>query len=194
MFSIISTLKIHRILGGRVTQDHNEMTHLVMTKPNRTMKFLFALCTAKYILSSSWLEDSARAGYFQTEDNYWIKDLSEMNYKCDVLGVIKSPIRNRLFENRVFYITPTVKPAPSYLRWLIERSGGKWEHNRRSVMKIHELNQQSPNSYSVVSCPEDLNLLGFKHYVCYVCTSEFILQSIMTQTMDFLKSELQLSR
>lgn len=185
---------LNRILGGRVTQDLNEMTHLVMTKANRTMKLLYGLCTAKYILNSSWLEESAKAGCFQAENNHWIKDLSETSFKCDILGVIKSPLRNRLFENRVFYITPSVKPAPSYLRWLIEKSGGKWEQNRRSVMKIHELNQQSPNSYIVVSCPEDLNLLGFKHYVCYVCTSEFILQSIMTQTMDFLRSELQLSR
>lgn len=61
-------------------------------------------------------------------------------------------------------------------------------------MKIHELNQLAPNSYIIISCPEDLHLLGFKHFVCYVCTSEFVLQSIMTQTIDFLKSELQLSR
>lgn len=158
------------------------------------MKFLYALCSAKYILTSQWLEESAKAGYFQPEDNYWIKDLSITNFKCDILGVVKSPLRNRLFENRVFYITPSVKPAPSYLRWLIEKSGGKWEPNRRPLMKIHELNQQSPNSYIVVSCPEDLSLLGFKNYVCFVCTSEFILQSIMTQSIDFLKSDMQLSR
>lgn len=81
-----------------------------------------------------------------------------------------------------------------YLRWMIEQCGGKWEPNRRSIMKIHELNQQAPNSYIIISCPDDLHLLNFKHFVCYVCTSEFILQSIMTQTIDFLKSELQLTR
>jgi PAX-interacting protein 1 len=162
-----------------------------MTKVNRTMKFMYALCRAKYILTSAWLEESAKAGYFQIEENYWIRELG----KCDIPAVVKSPIRSRLFEDRVFFITPSVTPAPSYLRWLIEQSGGKWEHNRRSVMKIHELNQQSPNSYIVVSCPEDLHLLGFKHYVCFVCTSEFVLQSIMTQTIDFIgRSELQLTR
>lgn len=155
---------------------------------------MYALCRAKYILQSTWLEESAKAGQFQPADNYWIPDLTHANFKCEIPSVIKSPIRNNLFENRVFYITPSVMPAPSYLRWLIEQSGGQWELNRRSVMKIHELNQQSPNSYIVISCPEDLHLLGFKHYVCYVATSEFILQSIMTQTIDFLKSELQLSR
>lgn len=82
----------------------------------------------------------------------------------------------------------------SYLRWMIEQCGGKWEPNRRSIMKIHELNQQTPNSYIIISCPDDLHLLNFKHFVCYVCTSEFVLQSIMTQTIDFLRSELQLTR
>lgn len=165
-----------------------------MTKPNRTIKFMYALCRAKYIINSLWLEESAKAGNFLPEDNFWINDLSQENFKCDVQFVVKSGTRSKLFENRVFYITPSVTPAPNYLRWLIEQSGGKWEHNRRSIMKIHELNQQSPNTYIVISCPEDLHLLGFKHYVCYVATSEFILQSIMTQTIDFLKSELQLSR
>jgi len=180
-------------LGGRITNDHNEMTHLVMTEPSRTLKFLYALCRAKYILKSSWLEDSSKAGYFQPEDNFWVTDLGA-SYKCNVPAVVKSPTRKCLFENRVFYITPSVVPGPSYLKWLIEQCGGKWEQNRRSVMKIHELNQQSPNSYIIISCAEDLHLLGFKHFVCYVCTSEFVLQSIMTQTIDFLKSELQLTR
>ncbi|CRK86347.1 CLUMA_CG000101, isoform A [Clunio marinus] len=181
------------ILGGRVTKDHAEMTHLVMTKPSRTVKFLYALCRAKYIVNSSWLEESAKQGFFQNEDKFWIVDLGS-SFKCNIPAVVKSPIRKSLFEHRVFYITPSVKPGPSFLKWIIDQCGGKWELNRRSVMKIHELNQQSPNSYIIISCPEDLHLLGFKHFVCYVCTSEFILQSLMTQTIDFLKAELQLTR
>lgn len=155
---------------------------------------MYALCRAKYILSSSWLEESARAGYLIPEDNFWINDLSQANFKCDVQSVVKSFTRSKLFENRVFYITPSVKPDKNLLRWLIEQSGGTYEHNRRSIMKIHELNRTLPNSYVIIACPDDLEFLGFKHYVCYVATSEFILQSIMTQTIDFLKSELQLSR
>jgi PAX-interacting protein 1 len=154
---------------------------------------MYALCRAKYILHSSWLEESAKAGNFLPEDNFWINDLSQANFKCDVQFVVKSAMRSRLFENRVFYITPSVTPSPNYLRYLIESCGGRCEQNRRSLAKIHEINQQSQN-YFVISCPEDLHLLGFKHFVCYVVTSEFILQSIMTQTVDFLKSELQLSR
>lgn len=88
------------------------MTHLVMTKPSRTLKFLYALCRAKCIVKSSWLEESAKAGCFQPEENFWVTDLGG-SFKCNVPAVVKSPIRKNLFENRVFYITPSVVPGPS---------------------------------------------------------------------------------
>lgn len=95
-----------------MTTDHNEMTHLVMTKISRTLKFLYALSSAKYIVHSSWLEESAKVGFFQSEDNFWVPDLGS-DYKCDIPSVVKSPIRRHLFENRVFFITPSVVPGPS---------------------------------------------------------------------------------
>lgn len=88
------------------------MTHLVMTQPSRTIKAIYALCRAKYVVKSEWLEESAKAGYFQPEDNFWVSDLGS-GYKCDVPAVVKSPMRKSLFENRVFYITPSVFPGPS---------------------------------------------------------------------------------
>lgn len=182
---------MHRILGGRLTTNHIEMTHLIMTRPARTIKFMYGLCCAKYILKSSWIEESANLGSFQNEENYWITEI--MDFKCDVPSVVKAPGKNKLFENRVFFITPSVKPSVNYLRWLIEQCGGKWEQNRRSIGKIHELNNQNPNSYAIISCPEDLHLLNFKHFVCYICTSELIMVSIMTQQIDFIRSELQQS-
>lgn len=63
-------------------------------------------------LQSTWLEESAKAGYFQPEENYWINDLGG-TFKCNIPAVVKSPIRKMLFENRVFFITPSVLPGPS---------------------------------------------------------------------------------
>ena len=103
---------IYRALGGRVTSDYNEMTHLVMTKPSRSLKFLYALCRAKYILSSDWLVASSKNGSFLPEDEFWIPDLGGA-HKCNIPAVVKSPTRKNLFENRVFYITPSVQPGPS---------------------------------------------------------------------------------
>lgn len=73
---------------------------------------MYALCRAKYILKSSWLEESAKAGCFQAEENFWVPDLGTA-FKCNIPAVVKSPIRKYLFENRVFYITPSVVPGPS---------------------------------------------------------------------------------
>jgi len=195
---LVDELQLHflnRILGGRVTEDHNEMTHLVMTCPARSLRAIFGLCKAKHILKSAWLTDSINVGYLLPEESYyWITDVGN-GFKCDVPAVLKSPMRQKLFENRVFFITPSVKPSPAALKWIIEQCGGKWEQNRRSILKISELNNQMPNSYIIISCPEDLYLLGAnRHFICYVCTPEFILQSVMSQNIDFLKSELQLTR
>lgn len=109
-----SFISSYRSLGGRITTDINEMTHLVMTKPSRTIKFLQSLCVAKYIVKSSWLEESVKAGYFQPEDNFWLAEL-EGNFKCNVPAVVMSPIRKKLFHNRVFFITPSVIPGPSWV-------------------------------------------------------------------------------
>jgi hypothetical protein len=99
-------------LGGRLTTDINDMTHLVMTKPTRTIKFLQALCNAKYIVKSTWIEESVKAGFFQTEDNFWVTEL-DGNFKCNIPAVVMSPTRKNLFQNRVFFITPSVVPGPS---------------------------------------------------------------------------------
>lgn len=95
-----------------MTNDHNEMTHLVMTNVSRTLKFLYALCRAKFIVKSSWLEESAKNGSFLLEDDHWVPDLGSA-FKCNIPAVVKSSTRKNLFENRVFYITPSVVPGPS---------------------------------------------------------------------------------
>lgn len=88
------------------------MTHLVMTQPSRSLKFLYALCRSKYIIMSTWLEESAKASFFLPEDNFWVTELGG-SFKCNIPAVVKSPIRKTLFENRVFFITPSVVPGPS---------------------------------------------------------------------------------
>jgi hypothetical protein len=53
------------------------------------------------------------------------------------------------------------------------------------VPKIHEQNNLSANSYIIISCPNDSHLINFKQFVCFVCTTEFVMQSIMLQTINF---------
>lgn len=147
------------------------------------MKFIYGLCLAKFIIKSTWLEESARAGYFVSEEKHTMQE-PQQDFTCDVEKVINSPNRKALFEGKFFFITPSVRPSFAYLRNLIELCGGKVEKNRRSVAKIQEQIEQSTNSYIIISCPEDLQLVGFKNFVCYVCTTELVLQSIMEQAIN----------
>lgn len=166
--------------------DPADATHLVMTKLERTCKLLQCLCTVNHILSSDWLVDSVAAGELLPEEKYPLQDTSfERDFKCNLQAVIKSNSRRTLFEGRTFYMTPSVKPGLKVLSRLIELSGGRVEKSRRSLLKIHEANAQSPNSYVVLSCSGDLHLLAdilrSKQHNRIVSTTEFIMESIMTQ-------------
>lgn len=161
------------------------MTHLIMTRPSRSIKYMYALCCAKYIVSSDWLVESANAGYFLPEDEYQITDLDFDGIRTSIKNVLKSPIRNKLFEGKIFFLTPSVKPGVSHLKNLIELCGGKVENNRRSTMIIQEAINFSENSYIIISCAQDIHLITFRQFVCHVCSSEFVLSSIMTQSLNF---------
>jgi PAX-interacting protein 1 len=178
-------MKAVEILGGKIAEDNLQMTHLVTTQPDRTLKLMYALCSAKHILNSKWLVDSATSGYFLPEENYELKEINTERFKLDVQTVIKSSIKQTLFKGKIFYITPSVYPAPEHLQRMIEYCGGTVESNLRSVVKIQEQNRLMANSYIVISCPKDSHLITFRKFICHVYTSEFVLQSIMTQTINY---------
>jgi len=54
-------------LGGKVIQGTHfqpEMTHLVIDKPARNEKLLASIASGKWILHTSYIEDSYKAGKF----------------------------------------------------------------------------------------------------------------------------------
>lgn len=159
-----------------------------MTKLLRTSKLLQCLCTVSHVLSSDWLVDSVAAGELLAEDKYQMKDAHfEQQFKCDVQQAVKASNRSKLFEGRTFHMTPSIKPNVKVLAKIIELSGGRVEKARRSLIKIHEANAQSANSYVVLSCAPDLHLLSdilrSKQHNRIVATTEFVMESIMSQTI-----------
>ncbi|KAL1400707.1 hypothetical protein pipiens_007212 [Culex pipiens pipiens] len=176
-------------LGGRIASGPADATHLVMTRVARTVKLITALTTVRYVLSSKWISDSASAGQFLPPENYRldVKELDE-TFRCDLYKVLESPARNKLFEGKIFFITPQVKPSAKDVRQMIELSGGVVEKNPRSVKKIRETNLEKPGSYVIVGCPEDrIFIQPFiqkgKHGACQICTSEYVMQSILQQKL-----------
>uniref|UniRef100_A0A1B0CG64 PAX-interacting protein 1 n=2 Tax=Lutzomyia longipalpis TaxID=7200 RepID=A0A1B0CG64_LUTLO len=176
-------------LGGIVVQNPLEATHLVMTRLTRTQKLMLAICVVRHVVSTNWLMDSAKEGHFLPLDAYFIRDAAfEENFNCNIHETVKNPNRGQLFNGKTFYMTPSVRPSVRELSQMIEVSGGKVDKARRSVVKIQEANAQSPDSYIILSCANDLHLLsdltrsGKQNRI--ICTTEFVMRSIMTQKID----------
>lgn len=168
------------------------MTHLVLTRLVRSLKLLNALPVAEHIVSSRWLVDSAHAGHFLpiTSAYEWNDPVFRQTFGCDILRTIRSPIRQKLFAGKTFYMTPSVNPKCKDLQQLIEMCGGKVERQRRSAARITEGQTQDPDAYVILSCTKDLHLLadllrGKTNRI--ICGSEFVLTSIMTQAIDMDK-------
>lgn len=169
--------------------DPIDATHIVLTRLARTSKLLFAICTVDNILSSKWITESAKAGKFLPTDEFkWNDKQFNENYQCDIQETIKSPIRRKLFENKTFYITPSVCPNVKELTKLIELCGGIVEKKRRTANQIMEANAQQPDSYVILACTKDMHLLldltkpGKPNRI--ICTTELVLSSIMLQKFE----------
>lgn len=71
---------------------------------------------------------------------------------------------------------------------MIESSGGRVDKNRLSAARISETNAQKPASYIVLSCAQDLHLLGDLMRPGkpnrIICSTEFVMSSVMTQIID----------
>lgn len=165
-------------------------THLVLTHLVRTYKLLFSLCSVEHIISSKWIVDSAKAGKFLRPDEY---TLSEENfrklYDCNIQEVIKSTTRKTLFAGKTFFVTPSVRPKHKDMVKLIEFCGGKVETKRRTAVQIAQANSQQPDSYIILTCPQDLHLmhdlLKASKPNRFICSTEFVLAAIMLQKIEF---------
>lgn len=178
-----------RMLGGKIVQDPTEMNVLVMTRLTRTSKLIYALCIAQFVVSSKWLSESATIGYFLPLEGYTITSEAFLaQQKCEIQRVLASPVRRRLFEGKIFYITPKVFPSITDLtRWIL-LCGGQVERTRQSNAKIQELNAKAPNTYVIISCENDLHLVApftkqNKNSYCNVCSTEYVMQAILQQQL-----------
>lgn len=178
-----------RTLGGEVVTDPSNATHIVLTRLARTCNLLLGLCVVDHVLSSKWIVESAKAGEFLPVDGFEISDESfKENYRCDIQSTIKSANRKDLFKDRVFYITPSVRPNVQDLTRLIEICGGKVEKKRRSSVQIAETNVQAPESYIMLTCTKDMHLLidltkpGKPNRI--ICATELVMSAIMIQKIE----------
>lgn len=148
-------------LGGKIVNDPTECTHLVLDYFVHTFKFFAAFSHAQHIVSSKWIKDSYKVGKFLEEDEYPVKDdeaesLFEIN-----LQQCASMRTEKLFENIVFFVTPSCMPSRVIIKKLVELNGGVAEltklPNRRQLDKMKLQNIR----FVVVSCDNDLHTCDY---------------------------------
>lgn len=157
----------------------------------RTNKLLYSICRGVHILPESWLKDSEKANQFLDEINYTF-DTKNFNsyYKCDFNQTLNTKNRNKLFEGKYFFVTPSVIPSRKIVVELIEHCGGVVERVRRNLVQIEGTNANSPYSYIIITHANDLHLIGdlFKNknqkIRAMVCNAELIFSAILKQTFE----------
>lgn len=161
-----------------------------MPQLGRTNKLLYSIARGIHILPESWLRDSHTAKKFLDESNYSF-DAKAFNseFKCDFMQTLATKNRNKLFEGKFFYVTPSVFPSKKVLVELIQNCGGIVERTRRTLSQIEATNLNSPYSYVIITHEKDLHLVADllknkKEKVRVVCNVELILSAILKQTFE----------
>lgn len=156
----------------------------------RTNKLLYAVCRGIHILPESWVKDSQISNKFLDETNYTF-DTKDFNsqYKCDFIQTLNTKNRNKLFEGRYFFVTPSVVPSKNVIVDLIHNCGGVVERIRRSSAQIEATNANAPYSYVIITHENDLHLVADlfknkKEKIRTVCNVELILSAILRQTFE----------
>jgi len=166
-------------LGATITQQASECTHLVSDGMARTIKFMSAINVCEYVLTTDWIKDSYKARKWLTESKYELHDDRIENEYGFILNETlkkRKSMKQKLFHDLSFIITPNTKPTPKDLESIITIAGGT---------VVQTISQKC----IVISCMEDEKL--FNEYIqkypslsSKIFTTEFIMTAVLVQEID----------
>ena len=114
-------------LGGVVTDQPRDCSHLVMDRLARTINFLMCLPRVKFVIGLQWMVQSGEAGRFISEKGHMLTDPQmEKKYSFSLAKTLTRSNRDKLYIGKVFYISPSVTPSLVVLTNIITNSGGRW--------------------------------------------------------------------
>merc|ERR550532_3299686 len=176
-------------LGAEVTSQANFATHLVMPKMGRTISFLCAISYVKFILKPSWIRQSHKEKKLLDVADYRLQDPDfEKQFGCNITKTLQKPDRHKLFEGRVFYLTPSIFPSWKKLKVVIEAAGGSVDNKRRrNVEQIREVNKADRDPvYLIITCEHDLHIVtDILKAKIGIFNTEFVMSAVMRGKMDF---------
>ncbi|VDN54391.1 unnamed protein product [Dracunculus medinensis] len=195
-----------RFLGGKITDSVMECTHLVALNLWRTMKLLQAIALGKNVVGPNWITDGYRYRtipgllFFFTKHflcqfsdtmDYFMRD--DENEKCFGYNLKYSILRARcrkIFQDVMFYLTPSVEPSYSALSSLIILAGGKVLEDKpqpqfviRCIEVLLPFNTDSP--LLLISNESDIHLLQYlMDSALPVFNVEIVLTGILRQKLE----------
>lgn len=175
-------------LGGVTVTNPRHCTHLICPSLARTIKFFVAISCCRYILTKKWLEDSAAQERFLDESMYGLKDeKGEAALSCNIAESLKRAQVRRLFQDLVFYVTPSVVPPVCELTTIIESAGGGVAKKRPSLKHIAStIDEKGCPKIIIITCLNDLHLSqDLRNRKIPVYNAEFVLTGVMRQEVDF---------
>ena len=113
-------------LGGSLTEEPGEASHLVMPRLARTNNFLLCLPRVRCVVRPEWVAECGAQDKWLSEEGYTLEDPEmEMSYNFSLARTLARANRDKLFNGKVFYLTPSVKPSLQILSQIITASGGR---------------------------------------------------------------------
>jgi len=164
-------------------------THLIVDRICRTPKFICAFSHANYILSYKWILESHEANQILDERHFILQDeLGEEKYSFNLAySLLKRKKRaGPLFNNFVFFVTPSVLSSVTNVKEMIESAGGVVATKKLpSRTQINHL-KASGKRLIVVTCSQDFHLCSmFESSSVDIVNVEFVISGILRQDIDF---------
>lgn len=144
-------------LGGRLTNT-TDCTHLVTDKIARTLKFMCAFSSCKYVVTSDWVLESAKLNQFADEKDYLLNDTAgekTFGFSLRHSLSIKNP---QLLKGYVFYITNGCIPSPKVIKEIVESAGGRAVTTGRPTRRQLQTLQENGLKFCVISCDNDQHM------------------------------------
>ncbi|KAH7330824.1 hypothetical protein KP509_20G003800 [Ceratopteris richardii] len=172
-------------LGGRVTNDGGQCTHVVTGEARRTLNFCNALNTGAWVVSPAWLKVSVKEKRFVDEEPFILKDGAfESKYKTTLGEVIKRRKRmpHGLLQGVCVYPTKHVQPPVETISAIVLSAGGKVVTSFEEAKLCRET--------VVIACEDDISeaLMAAKEGLA-TFSSEWLMSCIMKQELDRTSSQ-----
>ncbi|KAG6528382.1 uncharacterized protein LOC122041593 [Zingiber officinale] len=172
--------KIVEELGGSVTCDGSDSTHIITGKARRTLNFSIALCSGAWIVSPNWLKSSFKEGRFAEESQFILEDEDYLlKYKTKLRDAVERARRNphSLLRGYDVCLAKHIQPSAATLSAIIQSAGG---HVIKSLSSILE-----PSKTIFLACEEDMSeAMAAAKKSIWTFNSEWFMNCVMKQELD----------